>query len=55
VNLTIRILGAEVLAITTETTSDDERGDERGDCTTYPVGFMSPTVLPIRETERDYE
>lgn len=50
-NLTIRTLGAEVLAITTETMPDDERGD----CTTYPVGFATPTSLPIRETERDYE
>lgn len=50
-NLTIRILGAEVLAISTDRQDDDDRGD----VTTMPVGFAGASSLPIREPERDYQ
>ncbi len=39
-NLTIRLLGCEVFAISTE---DDE--PTPGDATTYPVGFTQDTPL----------
>ena len=34
--LTVRLLGTEVLHITTD---PDPADDSPGDCTTYPVGF----------------
>ena len=41
--LTIRILGTEVLHITTE---PDPTETGPGDCTTYPVGFVSRMPVP---------
>ena len=40
-HLTIRILGAEVLCISTERDQPDGPGGDPGDCTTYPVGFVA--------------
>ncbi len=51
-NLTVRILGAEVLHVTTDPTSGD---DEPGDSTAYAIGFTGSTDLPIREPGRDLE
>ena len=38
-NLSIRVLGCEVFAISTDPTDDHEPGDS----TTYPVGFTQTT------------
>ena len=46
--LTVRILGREVLSIST----DPDPGDP-GDVTTSPVGFAPTPGLPIREPGRD--
>lgn len=37
--LTIRLLGTEVLHVSTE--ADDASNGGPGDCTTYPVGFTA--------------
>lgn len=41
--LTLSILGAEVLSIEFARPQPDT---ERGDCTTYPVGFTPPHPVP---------
>lgn len=49
-NLTIRLLGCEVLHVSTEADSDDSPGD----VTTQPIGFTADdTAQPIREPGRD--
>lgn len=41
--LTIRLLGIEVFHVSTD---KDEPDAERGDCTTYPIGFTAPPEAP---------
>lgn len=43
--LTIRLLGAEILHVSTE----PEQSEGPGDCTTSPVGFAPTPTLPVRE------
>lgn len=38
-NLTVRVLGLELLSIEASTDGTDN-GTDNGDCTTYPVGFV---------------
>jgi len=49
VNFTIRLLGCEVLYVST----DPDSNDDPGDVTTQPVGFTAETSQPIREPGRD--
>lgn len=52
-NLTIRLLGCEVLHISTDPPVLDS---DRGDCLATPIGFTNTTIdLPAREQGRDYE
>lgn len=57
--LTIRFLGLDLLDLSIETAAAecgcDEAADERGSCTTYPVGFSPPEPFDEFDLpDRDY-
>lgn len=50
--LTIRLLGTEVLHVTTDCDEDNAPGD----CTTYPIGFVARMEKPheVDTPDRDW-
>ena len=48
--LTIRLLGVEVFHASTD---KDDPLPERGDCTTYPIGFTGPQAWESDPTRID--